>query len=129
MVPNPAAGFYDNLGMKYEESFGDDPGLIAFVGSVLELLPPEARVLDVGSGTGKPTSSMIAALGHQLYGIDFSSVIVDISRRQVPQGKFELVNMFESAPKDGQYDAVFAVFSLFHFSREEMSSAAAKFSE
>ena len=55
--------------------------------------------------------------------------MIELSRQQVPQGSFELVNMLEFSPKEGPYDAAIAVFSLFHFSREEMSIVAGKFNE
>ncbi|KAF2188437.1 hypothetical protein K469DRAFT_724911 [Zopfia rhizophila CBS 207.26] len=109
MVLNPAADFYDHLGMN------------------LELLPLEASVLDVGSGTSKPTWSIVVASGRKLHGTDFFPVMIDLSKKQVPGGTFGLVNMIDFAPKEGPFDAAFAVFSLFHFSREEMSIPAEKF--
>ncbi|CCD53711.1 similar to type 11 methyltransferase [Botrytis cinerea T4] len=132
MAPiNPAADFYDNLGIRYEKSFGHDEGLIAFITESLSLLPatPNTTVLDIGSGTGIPTSSLVVNSGRKLYGIDFSPVMIELSRRQVPGGTFKLTNMLEFSPESpSQFQGAFAIFSLFHFSREEMDVAAERMS-
>lgn len=127
MAYNPTSDFYDNLGMRYEDAFGHDVGLHHFVQKSLARLPANSAVLDIGSGTGKPTSSMIADSGRQLFGIDFSPVMIELSRKQVPSGSFELVNMLDYKPVRS-YDAAFAIFSLFHFTRDEMTAMAAKWS-
>ncbi|TAQ87030.1 hypothetical protein B7494_g4654 [Chlorociboria aeruginascens] len=123
-----AADFFDNLGITYEKAFAHDAGLLAFVISSLELLPQGASVLDIGCGTGKPISSMVVASGRTVHGIDISPVMIELSRKQVPGATFELTNMLEFRPKT-QFDAAFAVFSLFSFSREEMSTLAEKWSQ
>ncbi|MCJ1474038.1 hypothetical protein MMC13_002696 [Lambiella insularis] len=120
-----APQFWDNAGMKYEEAFGHDQGLIDFITAVLEMLPSSASVLDIGCGTGKPTSSMIAASGRQLHGIDFSSTMIALSRQQVPGGVFEEVDMFDFSPRT-PFDAAFAMFSLFNITHEELNTMVAK---
>ena len=128
MADGIEADFYDDLGIRYEEAFGHDAGLNKFLLGALNRLAPTASVLDIGSGTGKPTSSMIAASGRRVHGIDYSSVMTELSRKQVPRGSFEHVNMLEYKPKE-PFDAAFAIFSLFHLTREEMAIAAAKWPE
>lgn len=51
------SNFFDTLGMKYEEAFGHDSGLINFVKLALEMMPKNAAALDIGCGTGKPVCS------------------------------------------------------------------------
>jgi cyclopropane fatty-acyl-phospholipid synthase-like methyltransferase len=104
--------FFDNVGMKYEEAFGHDPGLIEFVRNAMELLPEHASVLDIGCGTGKPLCYMLAASGRQVHGIDESSKMVELSRKQVPKGTFEQVGMTDFQPQT-RFDAAFATFSIF----------------
>lgn len=127
MVLVPSADFFDDLGLKYEESFGHDQGLIDFVKSSLELLPKDAFVLDIGCGTGKPTSALVVESNRKLHGIDSSAVMIDLSQGQVPDATSELVNMLKFKP-EAQFDAAFAIFSLFQFSRDEMTMVAQKFS-
>ncbi|KAF4625287.1 hypothetical protein G7Y89_g12877 [Cudoniella acicularis] len=127
MAINPAPD-YDNIGIKYEHTFAHDKGLLNFVKTSLELLPPDASVLDIGSGTGKPVSDTVVASGRKLYGIDLSPAMIELCRKQVPGGTFELVNILEFTPKE-QFNAAFAVFSMFGFTREEMNEMARKWSE
>ena len=71
-----------------------------------------AKILDVGSGTGKPTAETFVAAGHDVTGIDISSEMVKVSRQQVPGAKFEVVDALKYEPAAGQYDAVTAFFAL-----------------
>ena len=119
MAHDPWIEIYDALGMRYEEAFGHNPDLQKFVQQALQLLPAKATVLDIGCGTGKPTSSMVAASGHKLHGIDFSPVMIELSRKQVPNGTFELVNMLDYEPA-APFDAAFAIFSTLELERDEL---------
>ena len=128
MALNPEVNFFDNLGIRYEKAFGHDVGLRNFVQGALDTLPQNAKVLDIGCGTGKPTSSMVATSGRQLHGIDFSPVMIDLSRKQVPEGTFETVNMLDYNPSIA-FDAAFSIFSTFQLTRDEMYAMAVKWSE
>ena len=128
MAYNPAADFYDNSGIRYQEAYGHDAGLHRFIQVALQMLLPNATVLDIGSGTGGPTSSTICSSGRRVFGIDFSSVMTELSRQQVPMGSFEQLNMLDHSPR-GPFDAAFAIFSTFHLTRDEITALAAKWSE
>ena len=117
MAVTLTSNFFDELGMKYEEAFGHNPGLIEFIKLSLALLPEHASVLDVGCGTGKPTCGMIADSGRQIHGIDNSATMIALSRKQVPGGFFEEISMFDFQPK-APFDAVFATFSFFNLANE-----------
>lgn len=45
--------------------------------------------------------------------------MISVARKNVPDGTFELANMLDYIPRE-EFDAAFAVFSLFHFERGEM---------
>lgn len=81
--------FYNNLGKWYEDTYGDNTSLQRIVQHYVDLLPPKVSVLDCGCGTGKPVSSMIAESGRKPYGIDLSPTMVELSKKQVPQGTFQ----------------------------------------
>jgi ubiquinone/menaquinone biosynthesis C-methylase UbiE len=55
-----AEALFNHLGERYEVAYGNSPNLDATVEAVLKLLPAGSTVLDVGSGTGKPVSHMLA---------------------------------------------------------------------
>ncbi|KAE9379477.1 S-adenosyl-L-methionine-dependent methyltransferase [Stipitochalara longipes BDJ] len=117
--------FFDSIGIKYQSSFSHDRGLISFVTSSVSLLPKDGTILDIGCGTGKPTAEIIVKSGRSVHGIDFSPIMISLSRQQVPSGTFEEVNLLEFNPTR-QFDAAFANFSLFGVSREQMEVLAKK---
>ena len=116
-APVPSS-FFDAIGMKYEEAFGHDHGLIDFVKLALDTIPTKQEkslVLDIGCGTGKPVASMIAASGRKVHGIDNSSIMVALSRKQVPEGTFEEISMLDyQPPASVSFDSVFAMFCFFN---------------
>lgn len=119
--------FYSELGTRYEDAFGHNPGLRKIVQRFLALLPPNTTVLDVGCGTGKPVSFMISESGRRPYGIDLSPVMVELSKKQVPQGTFQQCNMLHFAPSPASFSGAIAVLSLFGLSRAEITQMAQRF--
>lgn len=119
--------FYSELGKRYEDAYGHNPGLRKVVERFLSLLPPNTTVLDVGCGTGKPVSSMIAESGRRPYGIDLSPVMVEWSKKQVPEGTFQQCNMLDFAPSPASFSGATAVLSLFGLSRAEITVMAQRF--
>ncbi|KAL9629041.1 MAG: hypothetical protein Q9204_005505, partial [Flavoplaca sp. TL-2023a] len=114
-----SADFYDSLGAKYETAFGHDEGLAKFIETASSFMKPSSKVLDVGCGTGKPVAHTLAGKGHRLIGIDMSPTMIELSRKSVPTGHFEVTNMLDYEPKE-RMDAVFNIFSLFPLSREDL---------
>ncbi|TGO09867.1 hypothetical protein BTUL_0151g00090 [Botrytis tulipae] len=122
-----APKFYDSISEKYEKYFAQDQGLLDFIRESLEVLPGDAKVLDIGCGTGIPTSLAVTNSGRTLHGIDISPKMLERSRHNVPRGTFDLVSMLDFTPREGvQYDGMFIILSMFHFTREEMGKAIAR---
>jgi 2-polyprenyl-3-methyl-5-hydroxy-6-metoxy-1,4-benzoquinol methylase len=56
----------------------------------------------------------MAANGHRVHGIDLSPAMIELCRRQVPNGRFEAANMLEYNPTEIiDADIIFTIFSLF----------------
>jgi ubiquinone/menaquinone biosynthesis C-methylase UbiE len=110
----PSVTYYDELAESYQDAFSHDIGLQTCINDALVLLEPNSKVLDVGCGTGKPVAATSAAHGHQIQGIDLSPAMIDLCRKQIPSGQFEVANMLEYDPvKPIDADIVFTIFSLF----------------
>lgn len=60
--------------------------------------------------------------GHKLTGIDISPKMIALARTNVPEGAFEFVDMLKYDPRE-EFDAAFAIFSLFNFTRGQMEEA------
>jgi ubiquinone/menaquinone biosynthesis C-methylase UbiE len=117
------AAVFDAIAEKYDDVFSEKQAQIEAVDWLLERLPPRARVLDVGSGTGLPTAKALADAGHEVHGIDISGEMVRIARRNVPAGQFEQVDVLGLSRPDASYDAATAFFSLLMLPRDGVRQA------
>jgi cyclopropane fatty-acyl-phospholipid synthase-like methyltransferase len=81
-------------------------------------LPCGAEVLDLGCGTGVPIARYLADRGYGVTGIDGSSAMLELARRQVPEANLILEDMltFQSS---AQYLGVIAWDSAFHILRSQ----------
>ncbi|WSQ14746.1 methyltransferase domain-containing protein [Streptomyces sp. NBC_01231] len=117
-----AAELFDGLGLAYEEAFGRLPAQWEAVDWLARRLPSGARVLDVGSGTGRPVAERLAAAGCSVTGIDVSPVMVALAREQVPGARFEQCDVREFTPEGG-FEAVCAFFPLLMMTRAQATAA------
>ncbi|MFF5447795.1 class I SAM-dependent methyltransferase [Streptomyces sp. NPDC012888] len=115
-----AAELFDGMGIEYERAFARLPGQLEALDWLVERLPPGARVLDVGSGTGRPVAETLARAGHDVTGIDVSRTMVDLARAQVPGARFEQHDVRGYRAPEGSYDAVCAFFPLLVMGRAEV---------
>ena len=126
--------FY-NLANKPEKHLGDGMDAethrhftdFANMASVLAL-PPGARVLDVGCGSGW-LSEYFARLGYEVTGIDISDDLIRMARDRVERVPYDvdhetplrcrfLTQDIEIAPLPEKFDAVICYDSLHHFEDE-----------
>nr|WP_202529290.1 class I SAM-dependent methyltransferase [Streptomyces sp. SID486] len=114
------------MGPAYERAFAGSAPHRASLGRLVELLAPGSRVLDVGSGTGRPTAQTLADAGHRVLGIDISPVMVGLAARQVPGAEFRLADIRETPLAEASFDAVCAYFSLLQMTRAEQADVVAK---
>ncbi|WP_433544197.1 class I SAM-dependent methyltransferase (plasmid) [Streptomyces sp. CA-294286] len=117
-----AAAVFDALGADYERAFGGSPAHHDSLRRLLDDLAPGSRVLDVGSGTGRPTAAALAAAGHRVLGVDVSPVMVALARRQVPEAEFQQADIHDMPLPEASFDAVCVYFSLLQMSRAEQSA-------
>ena len=118
--PLTAAELFDAVGQGYEDAFGRPPAVDEAVRLLLDRLPPHAKVLDIGSGTGRPAAHDLAAAGHDVVGVDVSAAMVDIARSQVPRARFVHADIREWESEDASWDAVCAFFPFLQMSRDEV---------
>lgn len=118
---------FDAIGNRYDEVFPHKEGQIEASEWLARSLPAGSRVLDVGCGTGIPTSRRLAQAGFEVVGIDLSGVMVGLARRHVPAAVFhqaDIADLRPSGPLDlGRFDAVTAFFSLLMLPRAEIPLA------
>ncbi|KAI9035162.1 uncharacterized protein KD926_004457 [Aspergillus affinis] len=118
---------YNQLGKSYEESYLGNPGQAKILDIILQRIPPHSKILDVGSGTGKPMAHTFAQAGHEVHGIDISETMLEIARSQV-KGTFQQCKMTDFKPQT-TFDVVLGSFSLFHITCDETESMIYRFAE
>lgn len=82
-----------------------------------ELGSHKGHLLDLGCGAGEPFARWFIERGWQVTGVDFSAQMLEIAGRAVPKMKTIAGDMTEVDFSEESFDAVIAVYSLFHVPR------------
>lgn len=114
------AAAFDAIGERYDDAFPHKSGQIIATQWVIDRLPAGARVLDIGCGTGVPSAGMLAESGLEVVGIDVSTEMLALARRNVPGGRFIAMDVLELDSSLGEFDAVTAFFSLLMLRRVDI---------
>ncbi|MGW3301789.1 class I SAM-dependent methyltransferase [Streptomyces rubiginosohelvolus] len=118
---SPAAAVFDALGAEYERAFAASAAHRESLERLLTDLAPGSRVLDVGSGTGRPTAQALADAGHRVLGVDVSPVMAALAARQVPEAEFRCADIRDLPLAEAEFDAVCVYFSLLQLERDEQA--------
>lgn len=124
MIPatNPAADYrtlvrrgYDACARAYHES--RKAQVATEIRGLLDRLDDGSAVLDVGCGAGVPIAKSLAER-HRVTGVDVSPEMVRLARRHVPSGDFRCADVMSVCFEPSSFDAVVALYSIFHIPRE-----------
>ena len=100
---------WDNVAKKYEKEY------LAQISPLFDFfcnqLPEGSFILDLGSGTGLPYAKMFIEKGFKVLGIDISSQMIKIARRNVPDAEFTELSMTELNCKN-KFNGVFSSFTM-----------------
>lgn len=88
----------------------------------ISLLPKNAKVLDVGCGTGVPVAKNLVDSGFDVIGIDLSESMLKLARKNVPKAKFIKKGVTKLDFEDNSFDGLTAFYSIIHVPREKHSS-------
>ncbi|HEY4459917.1 MAG TPA: class I SAM-dependent methyltransferase [Pseudonocardiaceae bacterium] len=124
-----ARDVFDSLGKDHETAFAGFTAQRDEAEWLAGELPANARVLDVGCGTGKPVAEVLAAAGHRVTGYDVSPTMVELARAQLPQVSFEVGDLRTLEQPASSWDAVVACYSLLQLTRAQIDAALAKFAD
>ncbi len=105
-----ARAFFDAIAARYDRAYAPEARASrARMTRVLRELPPQARILDLGVGTGRELSALLDA-GHAPVGVDVSpEMLARCARRARPVPLVE-ADLWGALPfSDGAFDAAIAL--------------------
>lgn len=85
---------------------------------VLAALSPASSVLELGCGTGLPTTALLATRFH-ITGVDISQRHIALARQNLPEGTFVCADMMALNFPAASFDGITAFYSLIHLPRAE----------
>jgi SAM-dependent methyltransferase len=116
-----AAG-YDEAGGRYTEAaLRENLAKDLHTRILLDRLPEGSRVLDLGCGSGRPTTAILAERFH-LTGVDVSSRQVERARQAIPNARFVEGDMSRLEFEDASFDGVVAFYSIIHVPRDRQQA-------
>ncbi|MFB6125873.1 MAG: class I SAM-dependent methyltransferase [Halolamina sp.] len=107
---------WEAVATTYADRRDPDGSDAALVDDLLEALPAEPTVLDVGCGDGART---LANLPAGSVGLDLSRAGLDLASERVPASRLVHGEMSALPVADGRVDAVTAYHAVFHVPRED----------
>jgi SAM-dependent methyltransferase len=116
---------YDAIAEWYARTRSPVVGLPE-IETLVRALPPGARILDAGCGTGFPILQYLLQKGFQLFAIDSSARMVALFRERFPHVPIERASIAESALFGSIFDAAIAWGVLFHLAPDDQRAAIAK---
>lgn len=90
-----------------------------YLEQLVNLLKPGSTILDIGCGAGVPIDNYLFARGFKVIGIDISEKQIELAKKNVPQGSYEVKDVLELQDGEYQVDAVVSFYAIFHIPREQ----------
>jgi len=78
-----------------------------------------AKVLDVGCGAGIPVAKYLVKKRFAVFGVDLSSSMIMLAKKNVPEAKFSVGNMLNLKFPKLYFDGITAFYSIIHVPREK----------
>jgi SAM-dependent methyltransferase len=112
---------YDAIAERYAEWQPTVKGspVIEYLERLLEKLPPDADVLELGCGNGEPAARILATK-HRYTGVDISREQLRRASDLVPGGDFLHADYTAVELPDESFDAVVALYTFGHVPREAL---------
>ena len=112
---------YDEFAKTYDENRGQFDLSELFTSFYTRLDSKKGALLDLGCGSGEAFSRLFIERGWQVTGVDFSEQMLQLANRYVPEMKTIHADITQIEFSQDQFDAIVAIYSLFHVPRKDHS--------
>ncbi|MEP3191637.1 MAG: class I SAM-dependent methyltransferase [Parasphingorhabdus sp.] len=99
----------------------------------LSKLPLDARLLDLGCGSGIPIAGYFLNKGYALVGVDYANRMIELARKRYPSADWPnadwIAQDMNQLSLSGQFDGIYSWDGFFHLSIEEQREIIPKLSK
>ncbi len=110
---------YNSFADTYDENRGLFDMTKIFESFYDQLGKEKGKLLDLGCGAGESFTKYFTDLGWKATGIDFSQKMLDMAKKYVPEMNTICADMREVNFSAEQFDAITAIYSLFHVPKKD----------
>ena len=110
---------YDEFAKTYDENRGQFDLTEIFNSFYARLALDQGKLLDLGCGSGEAFSRLFVEKGWHVTGVDFSKQMLELAHRYVPEMETIHADVRQVKFSSAQFDAIVAVYSLFHVPRQD----------
>lgn len=104
---------YETNAAAFDRDRGRDLMEVQYLEALLERLPPERRVLDLGCGAGEPIARYLIDQGCRLTGVDGAAAMIELCAARFPAMTWVVADM-RTLGLAQRFDAIVAWDSFFH---------------
>jgi len=110
---------YDAIAECYLDWSASSAVRARYLEKFLNLLPPDAKVLELGCGAGLPVTRALTQNTAHVTAIDISPKQITLARHNAPGATYFCTDMMGLEFPAGSFDAVCAFYAITHLPREE----------
>ena len=109
---------YNKIAEDWHEDHQDDTWWQEGTDEFVKQIGSGARVLDVGCAGGVKSKYLISK-GMNVLGIDFAEKLIDIAKKEVPEGEFRVLDIHDIDTLEEKFDGIFIQAVLLHIPKKE----------